>query len=137
MTVKSLFLAAALSTSAADTQVSTVTVDVTNIDAMRGTLIVVLYDNKADFDGGEPLQLSKVPVSEQQHKLTFDKLVPGTYAVKLFHDENDNGKLDTNFLGIPSEGYGFSNNGGAFGPSSFADAAFSVAADTKINIKLR
>jgi uncharacterized protein (DUF2141 family) len=53
------------------------------------------------------------------------------------HDANDNGKLDRNFMGIPSEGYGFSNNAGEFGPASFADAAFDVAADTNLTIHVR
>ena len=50
---------------------------------------------------------------------------PGTYAVSTFHDENSNGKLDTNLLGIPTEGVGASNNAkGHFGPPKFDDAKF-------------
>ena len=40
----------------------------------------------------------------------FNDIPPGTYAIAVFHDENANGKLDKNFLGIPCEGYGASNN---------------------------
>jgi uncharacterized protein (DUF2141 family) len=55
----------------------------------------------------------------------FTGLRPGTYAISVFHDENSNGKLDTNFLGIPKEGVGASNDAkGHFGPPKFADAAF-------------
>ena len=51
-------------------------------------------------------------------------LAPGRYALSAFHDENDNGALDTNLLGIPSEGYGFGNDASAaFGPPSFEAAA--------------
>ena len=47
------------------------------------------------------------------------------YAVKVFHDENTNSELDTNFLGIPTEDYGFSNNvRGTFGPADYDDAKF-------------
>ena len=54
-------------------------------------------------------------------------LAPGRYAVNAFHDENDNGELDTNIVGIPSEGYGFANNpGAAFGPPDFEAAAVTV-----------
>ena len=54
-------------------------------------------------------------------------LPPGRYAVNAFHDENDNGELDTNIVGIPSEGYGFANDpGAAFGPPDFEAAAVTV-----------
>jgi len=51
----------------------------------------------------------------------------GTWAVLAYHDENGNKKLDTNFVGMPTEGYGFSNGAKArFGPPSFKDAAIAV-----------
>ena len=54
-------------------------------------------------------------------------LPPGRYAVSAFHDENDNGELDVNLVGIPSEGYGFANDpGAAFGPPDFEAAAVTV-----------
>ena len=54
-------------------------------------------------------------------------LPPGRYAVNAFHDENDNGELDTNLVGIPSEGYGFSNDPSTtFGPADFEEAAVTV-----------
>ena len=54
-------------------------------------------------------------------------LPPGRYAVNAFHDENDNGDLDTNIVGIPSEGFGFANDADAtFGPPDFEDAAVDV-----------
>ena len=47
----------------------------------------------------------------------------GEYAIKLFHDENMDGELDSNFLGIPTEDHGFSNNAsGTFGPADYDDA---------------
>ena len=54
-------------------------------------------------------------------------LPPGRYAVNAFHDENDNGELDTNLVGIPSEGYGFANDpDSSFGPPDFEAAAVNV-----------
>ena len=54
-------------------------------------------------------------------------LSPGPYAVNAFHDENDNGELDTNLFGIPSEGFGFANDPDAsFGPPGFEAAAVDV-----------
>lgn len=59
--------------------------------------------------------------------LVFSDVPAGRYAVSVYHDENDNNKLDRNFIGIPSEGYGFSRDAkGHRGPPGFDDAAFDV-----------
>jgi uncharacterized protein (DUF2141 family) len=57
--------------------------------------------------------------------------------VRLFHDSNGNGELDRNMLGIPREGYGFSNDAGARGPASFEEAAVSIDGDARIEVPLR
>jgi len=64
---------------------------------------------------------------------------PGTYAVQVFHDENDNLTIDRNFLGLPTEGMGFSNNAPfRFGPPSFRDAAIAVGSDgARVTLRLR
>lgn len=55
----------------------------------------------------------------------FSGIAPATYAISVFHDENSDGKLATNFIGIPREGVGASNNAkGRFGPPKFDAAAF-------------
>ncbi len=60
-------------------------------------------------------------------RISFSGLEPGIYAVNAFHDENANGELDTNILGIPLEGYGFANDAtGVMGPPSFLDASVEV-----------
>ena len=65
-------------------------------------------------------------------------LAPGDYAVSLVHDENGNGKLDKNLLGIPTEGVGFSQNPVLrFGPPSFAATRIDLAADTSETIRLK
>jgi uncharacterized protein (DUF2141 family) len=61
----------------------------------------------------------------------FEKIPPGVYALSAFHDKNNNGKLDTNLLSIPTEDYGASNNArGTFGPPSFEDAKFAYRGGT-------
>ena len=61
----------------------------------------------------------------------------GTYAIGIFVDVNYNNKMDRNFLGIPKEQYGFSNNAkGNFGPPSFEAASFKVAGETRLSIDL-
>jgi uncharacterized protein (DUF2141 family) len=72
-------------------------------------------------------------------KFSHDFDLPiGTYAIGVFHDVNGNNSLDTNFLGIPKEQYGFGNDAtGSFGPPSFNDAAITVSKDATHTIILR
>lgn len=66
-----------------------------------------------------------IKIRDKQARCDFEDIPPGTYALAVVHDENMNGKLDTNLLGIPKEGYGFSNDAKAlFGAPSFPAASF-------------
>ena len=66
---------------------------------------------------------------------TFNNLKEGIYAIRYFHDENSNKKLDTNFLGIPKEGIGFSNDAyGKFGPKDFEELLFYLKGNTEIKL---
>ena len=68
--------------------------------------------------------------------VVFSNLEPGRYAAIAFHDENGNGKLDKNFLGIPTEPYGFSNNvQGFLGPPTF-DAAAMALGDSNEGVQI-
>ncbi len=111
---------------------------VENITEHRGTLYWSVFDSEADYKADDNAVISaKSRVSGDTVRVTVHDLPHGEYAVKLFHDANGNGEMDTNMLGIPKEGYGFSNNGGKFGPASFEDAKVLVADDTQIQIRLR
>ena len=70
--------------------------------------------------------------------MTFKDIPVGIYAVSVFHDENDNGKLDTNSFGIPNEQFGCSNNAKGFmGPSKWKNAKFELKdKDQNLIIKL-
>jgi uncharacterized protein (DUF2141 family) len=64
-------------------------------------------------------------VRDTRARCDFAEIAPGTYALAVIHDENLNGKLDANRLGMPTEGYGFSNDArAALGPPSFSAASF-------------
>ncbi|MEI9953062.1 MAG: DUF2141 domain-containing protein [Pseudomonadota bacterium] len=72
-----------------------------------------------------PLATATAKANAATALCVFEKIPPGVYALSAFHDQNSNGKLDTNLLSIPSEDYGASNNArGTFGPPSFEDAKF-------------
>ena len=76
----------------------------------KGTLNCRLFQDAASFPDGEGSRTVRASISGNQGTCAFDDLPPGTYAVAVVHDENGNGRLDKNFLGLPTEGYGVSNN---------------------------
>ncbi len=114
------------------------TILVSNIAEPSGEVRWLLFDSEASYKADDGAMLAvRNRVDGEQLKLTVHDLPAGRYAVKLFHDANSNGELDSNMLGIPTEGYGFSNNAGRFGPPSFEDAAVAVDADLQIEIRVR
>jgi uncharacterized protein (DUF2141 family) len=70
-----------------------------------------------------------VPAALGATELVFRDVQPGRYAVQMFHDENDDGRLNENILGIPTEGIGFSRDAPVLGTPKFADAAIDVPKD--------
>jgi len=88
---------------------------------------ICLYQSSDGFPSlpEKAYRIANADIQQGSSEVTFTDLPPGEYAVSLLHDENGNEKMDTNFLGIPREGYGTSNNAAAiFGPPKFKDARF-------------
>ena len=117
---------------------STLVVNIKNIKNKNGDILIGLYDSTSNF----PRKVATgkvVKVTENEMEVTFADIKPGNYAVSVLHDENQNKDLDTNKLGIPKEGYGFSNNvTGVVGPPSFRKARFHVPpGDSAITIKIK
>lgn len=75
-------------------------------------------------------------IKDKSCTFSIENLKPGKYAIRYYHDENLNGKMETNLVGKPTEGYGFSNNvTGKFGPPPFEKWIFEINADKKIMLK--
>ena len=108
-----------------------VTID--GLKSAQGTVFVGLYASPAKFLQGNQADAQKrIRASAGPITVTFDNLSPGTYAVGAFHDENANDHLDTNFLGLPVEGYALSNGVRAvMAKPTFQQAAFTVGAGDK------
>jgi uncharacterized protein (DUF2141 family) len=89
------------------------------------------------FDENEKiLSQEKKEITDNKCIISIKNLKPGRYAVRYYHDNNMNGKLETNLVGKPTEGYGFSNNViGKFGPPPFEKWLFEVSGDNKIVLK--
>jgi uncharacterized protein (DUF2141 family) len=121
-------------------QESVIHVDIDGLRSDRGQVLCALFSSAADFPkkADRAVAHAKSEISGKHATCEFQGVSPGTYAVSVFHDENSNGKLDTNFLGIPREGVGASNNAkGHFGPPKFSAAAFQYSGgrkDLKITI---
>jgi len=120
-------------------QMGTLTVEISDINDPKGLMSIGLYSNEKGFpDKGKEYKGTDVKVAGQTVVYTFKDVPFGPYAIAIFHDTNSNGKLDTNFLGIPKEGYAFSNNVfGTFGPPDFKDASFELAGSKMIKIQMR
>lgn len=102
-------------------------VEISELRNDKGQVLCALFPSAEGFPKkpDKAIARTKSDISKGHAICEFADIAPGTYAVSVFHDENSNGKLDTNFIGIPREGVGASNNAkGHFGPPKFADAAF-------------
>jgi uncharacterized protein (DUF2141 family) len=126
---------------AEDTKVS-LSVSVAGFRGDKGQAIVALFSSK---DGwlklDRAVQVRKVKISGGRVEVKLDGVAPGTYAVSVIHDENENGKLDMRYFPIPgpAEGAGVSNDASAtIGPPSYSDAAFRLSdKGGSIKIKVR
>jgi outer membrane protein len=98
-------------------------VRLTNAPA-AGTVVFVLYDSPNTFgDLRDPVLTVTEPLDGRE-RYVITNVPPSEYALLAYYDENDNGLIDRNFIGIPREPLGFSNNYQPKGPPSYARAAF-------------
>jgi len=110
----------------------TLTVEITGLRNNNGNLLYELFDQNQ-----KSLKVGNVTISQNKCLIIFENLKPGKYGFNYIHDENKNKKLDTKFLIIPKEGYGYSNNPNAnFGPPAFEKWVFEVKDNTKLNCKI-
>ncbi len=87
----------------------TLTVDLQNIHSTKGIIWVGIYNSEENFMIKENAIVEGIKINNTGNlKYEFPNLEYGTYAIALFHDENYNGEMDFNVLGIPSEPFGFS-----------------------------
>jgi uncharacterized protein (DUF2141 family) len=110
---------------------------VTNVKSSSGYVRVAVYSNEDDFMKRHVVT-GEVRAVKGQVTIVLSGLRDGRYALSIMHDSNNNGELDTNFFGIPTEGFAFSNDAmGLMGPPGFGESAFSVRGTTVHTVKLR
>jgi len=116
----------ALAQTEEDKNTGSLTIVITGLENDDGEVLITVSNSRENYESDNPAFIGmKVKIENRKAEYIFEELPVGEYAIKLFHDENMDGELDTNFLGIPTEDYGFSNNvRGTFGPADYDDAKF-------------
>lgn len=130
-----VLLLAAQAANAADLRVK-----VDGLTTANGPIIASLISSADAWEGRAASVADRVvqPASTDAIELVFEGIEPGEYAIRVMHDENNNGELDRTDVGMPTEGYGFSNNPQVMRAATFAEARFIVAeSGTLIHVQLR
>lgn len=123
-------LVAMVLTSQAGAQSNSIVANIGGLRSDKGQVKCALFASAKDFPKNVDKALAQTQSSVENGRAVceFRNVAPGRYAISVFHDENSNGKMDTNFIGMPREGVGASNNAiGHFGPPKFDAAAFSYS----------
>lgn len=112
---------------------SELTVNIEGIEKAQGTISMGLFDAET-YNGEGAVTGANLIVEGDTVSTVFENLAPGEYAIKLYHDVNDDGEMNTNPFGMPTEPYAFSNDAkGRFGPAKWEAAKFTVEADGTIH----
>ena len=107
-------------------------IQVIGLKSNKGKILLQIFSEK-----DEPLIGKTATIRNKECNILIPNLKEGKYSIRYFHDENGNDKLDTNWLGLPKEGYGFSNNATSmFGTPSIKDRLFIVKSNKNIVLKI-
>ena len=121
MKTLSLLICLLVATISSSAQEITVTVD--NVTSDEGKIIVSLHVEDT-FMKGPGIKNAESKIENGKVTVTFKDVEPGTYAIMVLHDINENNRMDFELTGMPKEDYGMSNNPMSFGPPQFDDAKF-------------
>ncbi|MEC3964161.1 DUF2141 domain-containing protein [Flagellimonas halotolerans] len=115
-----------------------ISVHVHNVASDKGHINVAVYNSDATFLSFDRVfKAGREAAHEGIVQLMIEDLPAGKYALAVFHDENGNGKLDTNWLGVPKEKVAFSKGKmKTFGPPKYNECAFQIHSDYEIDVKL-
>ena len=93
----------------------------------KGQLRMAIFNDPEEFPRGNEIHSLDIQAKSGDVTALFRGIKLGTYALAIHHDENFNNKMDTNFVGMPNEGYGFSNDARVFiSPPTFEAASFVI-----------
>lgn len=133
----SILAIALLATAIISAQEFKLEIEVNGFKNNDGKAKINLYNTQESFMK-KGIKSVKTVLKNNKTYAVFTDLPKGIYAVSMFHDENGNGEIDTNFIGIPTEGYGTSNDAKGFmGPPKYEDAKFELVANRKMVINIQ
>ena len=118
----------------------TLVIRITGVASGNARLRIAVFNSEKSWpDDASAVYKTVLDAADPEHEWRIQNVPAGEYAIAVFHDKNGDGKLNRNFLGIPSEPYGFSNNArGSLGPARWNDAKFVVATGTnELEIKIK
>ena len=121
-------------------QAQTLNVEISKVRSTKGNILLSVYNAEKGFpyESTSCIKIFMLKPQVGNVLLSTKDLSRGTYAIALFHDADGNGKLSTNILGMPKEGYAFSNDASNFlGLPSFKSASFNFQRDTTIYINMK
>lgn len=116
---------------------TSLTMNVRGLDNDRGAVLCAIFLEKDWLEDEQRLAGVSAKIVDGKATCVFEGLKPGTYGAVAFHDKNGNGKLDRNFMGLPSEDFCFSNDAkGGMGPPKFEKARMKIEGAAKTACKL-
>jgi uncharacterized protein (DUF2141 family) len=115
-----------------------VVANISSFENNKGICRACIFGSEEAFKKSRPLQCVLTPVTNKISQAVFTNVPDGTYALFVFHDTNNNGKMDTNFLGIPKEGYGASQNKLPFAAApKFEANKFSLSGNSVVTLSIK
>ena len=114
------------------------TIKISNIESKKGTIEIGVFNKETNFlKKSATLKEYSIKVENNSAIITITDLPKGEYAISMYHDENSDNECNRNFMGIPKEAYGFSNNiKPKFGPPKYKDCKFNFSGNTTLHIKM-
>ncbi len=139
MTRFAMLVSLLVGTSISSVQAGELVVHITGMQGKSGQIMVQLFDSETAWSEESSLRNAALDFKEGRATWTVADLPEGQYGIRSYHDKNSNNQLDTNFLGIPRERFGFSNNAKAgMGPPGWQAVRFSIdSAPREIEIGLQ
>ena len=125
---------------AATNQTGTIAVRLTGFENDKEEVKLCVCRSEGEYTGKlKEYRTVSASILNKKAVFIFDEMPYGNYSIKAFHDQNGNNRLDTNFMGKPTERYGFSNHAdGRFGPPPFSQTVITLNSPvTEIEIHLQ
>ena len=130
---KAIKLAFIFSIASFSAQSAELLVSIDHIKSDNGTVLAQLFFGEENYQNKKSKEYAMLNAKTGQGELRFSDLIPGDYVVRLYHDENNNQKMDANAFGMPTEGYAFSNEAiGNMGPPKYKDMVVTIKADDQL-----